>query len=233
VIPLLRRAATCWPRKRPASDAVPPSARSCHLPDTFRPCRSSRLRRFAPPGTFQVCCTLKPIMRFARLQAVSTFSPCLTRLATDRSRLPYPSRRRCSEEYRLRLCRPGPLALPKMSKQASVATRRAGGVLQPFPLALHPSKLSPRIQQIRVSRSLRPRTIPPCGLGNRVHVDVQCVDRPRGAGHREPCPHAVGCGRRRVSSLRKRSGEARCPCRFLDLKALIRQRVRCVHQHCS
>jgi hypothetical protein len=46
----------------------PLSARSCHLPDSFRPCRSSRLRRFAPPGTFQVCCTLKPILGFARFQ---------------------------------------------------------------------------------------------------------------------------------------------------------------------
>ena len=58
-----------------------------------------------------------------------------------------------------------PLALPKMSKQASVATRLAGGVLQPFPLALHPSKLSPHFQQIRVSCVSRPHTEPPCGLG--------------------------------------------------------------------
>jgi hypothetical protein len=60
--------------RRPACDADAPSARSCHLPDSFRPCRSSRLRRFAPPGTFQVSCTLKPILGFARLQV---FGACL------------------------------------------------------------------------------------------------------------------------------------------------------------
>lgn len=46
-------------------DAESPSVRGCHLPDTFRPCRSSRLRRFAPPCTLQVCCALLPIMGFA------------------------------------------------------------------------------------------------------------------------------------------------------------------------
>jgi hypothetical protein len=44
-----------------------PSVRRCHLPDSFRPCRSSRLRRFAPPRAFQVCCALVPIVGFARL----------------------------------------------------------------------------------------------------------------------------------------------------------------------
>jgi hypothetical protein len=42
-----------------------PSARSCHAPSTFRPCRSSRLRRFTPLDTQQVCCTLHPAMGFA------------------------------------------------------------------------------------------------------------------------------------------------------------------------
>jgi hypothetical protein len=49
-------------------------ARSCQAPDSFRPCRSSRLRRFAPPGTFQVCCTLKPILGFATFQALGAGS---------------------------------------------------------------------------------------------------------------------------------------------------------------
>jgi hypothetical protein len=48
--------------------------RSCQAPDSFRPCRSSRLRRFAPPGTSQVCCTLKPILGFATFQALGTDS---------------------------------------------------------------------------------------------------------------------------------------------------------------
>jgi hypothetical protein len=42
-----------------------PSARSSHTPNAFRPCRSSRLRRFAPLDTQQVCCTLHPAMGFA------------------------------------------------------------------------------------------------------------------------------------------------------------------------
>lgn len=44
------------------------SARSCHTPDSFRPCRSSRLRRFAPLNTLQVCCTLHPTMGFTTFQ---------------------------------------------------------------------------------------------------------------------------------------------------------------------
>lgn len=43
-----------------------PSAEASHRFDTFRPCRSSRLRRLSPHPRPQVCCTLQPIMRFAR-----------------------------------------------------------------------------------------------------------------------------------------------------------------------
>jgi hypothetical protein len=52
------------------SDAAPSSIRSCHPPNSFRPCRSSRLRRFTLPCTFQVCCALKPTMGFATFQAL-------------------------------------------------------------------------------------------------------------------------------------------------------------------
>jgi hypothetical protein len=34
-------------------------------PCTFRPCRSSRLRRFTPRHPLQVCCTLQPVIGFA------------------------------------------------------------------------------------------------------------------------------------------------------------------------
>jgi hypothetical protein len=47
----------------------------CHVPNTFRPCRSSRLRRFAPHGALRVCCTPQPIMRFTWFQAVHRHSP--------------------------------------------------------------------------------------------------------------------------------------------------------------
>jgi hypothetical protein len=57
-------------RERSSCSAESLSVRSCHFPNSFRPCRSSRLRRFAPPGAFQVCCTLKPIMGFATFQAL-------------------------------------------------------------------------------------------------------------------------------------------------------------------
>jgi hypothetical protein len=60
-------------------DAEPTSARGCHVPDSFRPCRSSRLRRFAPPGTLQVCCTLLPILGFAMFPVVRVVSRRLTR----------------------------------------------------------------------------------------------------------------------------------------------------------
>jgi hypothetical protein len=52
----------------PCGGAASPSARRCHSPGSFRPCRSSRLRRLAPPRAFQVCCTLEPIMGFATFQ---------------------------------------------------------------------------------------------------------------------------------------------------------------------
>jgi hypothetical protein len=52
-----------------------PSARSCHTSNTFRPCRSSRLRRFAPLDRSQVCCTLQPTMGFATFQVSM---PCLS-----------------------------------------------------------------------------------------------------------------------------------------------------------
>lgn len=36
---------------------------------SFRPCRSTRLRRFTPPKASQVCCTLQPILGFAVFQS--------------------------------------------------------------------------------------------------------------------------------------------------------------------
>lgn len=56
------------------------SAESCHTLDVFRPCRSTRLRRFAPHPTPQVSCTLQPVMGFAVFQAAST-AACATNSA--------------------------------------------------------------------------------------------------------------------------------------------------------
>lgn len=87
--PLRRAVAYIFPRES-ACDAVPPSARGCHIPDTFRPCRFSRLRRFAPPGTLQVYCTLLPILGFAMFLVLGVVLRDLTTPsaeAGERSRL--------------------------------------------------------------------------------------------------------------------------------------------------
>jgi hypothetical protein len=53
----------------PGGTEAPPSARSYHPPDTFRPCRSTRLRRFTPLSTLRVYCTPQPAMGFAMFRA--------------------------------------------------------------------------------------------------------------------------------------------------------------------
>lgn len=50
-----------------------PSARRCHPSRVFRPCRSSRLRRFSPCDPLQVCCALQPILRFAPFRILRPF----------------------------------------------------------------------------------------------------------------------------------------------------------------
>jgi hypothetical protein len=60
------------PRVRPLS-----VARGSGLPhpNSFRPCRSSRLRRLPPHTASQVCCTLQPVMGFAWFRADRRLSP--------------------------------------------------------------------------------------------------------------------------------------------------------------
>jgi hypothetical protein len=141
-MPLLRRAAVRFvPRNWPSS-ATLPSARSCHSPDVFRPCRSSRLRRFAPPGTFQVCCTLIPIVGFAKLRA---WGP--SRVAQDRWQPKLAAGRIRRQRPQGEPCRvgvPGFVFRTPRSRLVStwVPTGPFGFPL-PFPLALHPSELSP------------------------------------------------------------------------------------------
>jgi hypothetical protein len=67
------RPSTDIPAARPLPDRTPvgetdPSARTCQVPSSFRPCRSSRLRRLAPRDGLQVCCALQPVMGFATFQ---------------------------------------------------------------------------------------------------------------------------------------------------------------------
>jgi hypothetical protein len=59
----LRRYKYC--ASTPGSAEAFPSARRRQPPNSFRPCRSTRLRRFTPLSTLQVYCTLQPAMGFA------------------------------------------------------------------------------------------------------------------------------------------------------------------------
>jgi len=55
-----------------------PSAWGCQSPCLFRPCRSSRLRRFSPCNPSQVCFTLQPVLRFAPFPIFGVIAPaCL------------------------------------------------------------------------------------------------------------------------------------------------------------
>jgi hypothetical protein len=78
----------------------------------------------------------------------------------------------------------------------SIPARRAGVFLQPFPLALHPSKLSPRVQQVCVNRLPCPRASRPAHSRNSSEPAVWHVGRPRGAGHHRTCLPVVGPGQR-------------------------------------
>lgn len=52
-----------------------PLARTCQGPNLFRPCRSSRLRRFAPRDGLQACRILQPVMGFATFQGRNGILP--------------------------------------------------------------------------------------------------------------------------------------------------------------
>lgn len=52
---------------------------ACQAVHSFRPCRSTRLRRFAPPVASQVCCTLQPIMGFAVFRCPRARHECRAR----------------------------------------------------------------------------------------------------------------------------------------------------------
>jgi hypothetical protein len=68
------------------------------------------------------------------------------------------------------------------------AARLAFVSLGPFPMALHPSELSPRQQLCRVNRAFQPHSRP-SALPRADPVGVWCLerDRPYGAGHRGHC----------------------------------------------
>jgi hypothetical protein len=65
----LRRYKCC--ASTPGAAEAAPSARRRQPPSSFRPCRSTRLRRFTPLSTLQVYCTLQPAMGFAMFLSLS------------------------------------------------------------------------------------------------------------------------------------------------------------------
>jgi hypothetical protein len=175
------------PPRGPAGGAVSPSVQPCHLPDSFRPCRSSRLRRLAPPGAFKVCCTLKPIMGFATFQALRSSRdprPAVLRLS--------PSVDRAAVEAALAGARQRRRLAPFTPRRGlwvcGVATSHVLVSVEPSPVALHPSKLSPRRQPFRVNRFLRAaHRAPAPARETRTVVGARSVTRSDETGHRGTC----------------------------------------------
>jgi hypothetical protein len=215
--------------------AVPLSARSCHLPDSFRPCRSSRLRRFTPPGTSQVCCTLKPIMGFAKLRVVGALWLHLVPTSSDRSRCSSPPPHRNPEGCPgLDVAEAFACALPKTStehpprrggQETSSNRSRWRSTLRSFPLAV--SSLT--------STAVRVRTpIASAALGKPEYVgDALRVVRPRGHGPPRNLPSRRWSRATQLPYTPRAVWRGASSTRFLDLKALIRQRVRCDCLRCS
>jgi hypothetical protein len=61
------------PRKR---DASCPSTKACHCLGVFRPCRSSRLRRFSPPGRCRLVASCSRSWDSPRFGWVGSHRPC-------------------------------------------------------------------------------------------------------------------------------------------------------------
>jgi len=115
-----------------------PSARSCQPPSSFRPCRSSRLRRFALLDTLQVCCTLQPIMGFATFQGIARLSSRLPCATTSRRSSPQRGVGERYAEHRhsrgASTLRSFPLADSRTASPRPMPShRQAGSVPQPRP----------------------------------------------------------------------------------------------------
>jgi hypothetical protein len=211
-----------------SSGALPLSVRRCHFPNTFRPCRSSRLRRFAPPLAFQVCCALVPIVGFARFQ-LRRPRPC-----------PFP-RVCCADAQVLRLALSRPRGVwfglrcgGQAVSSEEVLVRSLQRPARPmvawsFPLALHPSKLFPCRQPVPRQPFLAPapRSVqePPGEPG----ISIPCETlQPSGSGHRGPCPLAVVHDSCALAWYLPRAEGAWQVCRdrSLDLRALFHRQVR-------
>jgi len=117
-----------------------PSARRCHTPDSFRPCRSSRLRRFSPLNTLQVFCALQPTMGFAAFQDPG----CRALRSAHKERPARPATWSSFEDSAAVATLLLLFASPRSCVHATHRSFRLTRPLDPSPAALHPPKLSPR-----------------------------------------------------------------------------------------
>jgi hypothetical protein len=151
-------------------------------PNMFRPCRSSRLRRFAPHTASQVCCTLQPVIGFAwfRADRVPAFAGWPTLL---RGVLPLEALRRTSGLPVARL----PASSPLVRGNRSYRVPRPRGVL--------PIRSSTRATLLPACTSSlgfpRPRPSPEVSVAGGSRWFPRCPV-PGGIGS----PHSGRCARR-------------------------------------
>jgi hypothetical protein len=128
----------------PGRTKARPSMPDCHIRHSFRPCRSTRLRRFPPQCAARVYCTSLPAMGFAVFPVVRS-----ARTFPDGA---YPSKLFPSQQrFRCRH-RPCPLAVASRARSAVLPRR-------PLPLEPRPQGFVPLRSPLhlrRVSASMMP-----------------------------------------------------------------------------
>jgi hypothetical protein len=124
-----------------------PSARGCRPPGSFRPCRSSRLRRLPPRTMPQVCCTLHPAMGF------TTFP------ATPSSLARRPARRERHSPWCIHTLRSVSLVRSRIASPRPLPSRRFRPARSPPPP--HPSRSSNQAIRKNLRESDRPQGLAP------------------------------------------------------------------------